>query len=98
MGLNQLDILVLQAVGVHFLVVIVIVLLSLSTLDGLAGLAVAVVVVVIVAGVVVLAARLSELGGSGLLGSRVQILDLGLTEDTNRCISYLLQHSIYMLM
>lgn len=76
---DKLDVLVLDALGVHLLAVILLFLGSLvgggvGALDGLtAGLA------VVVAGVVVLGG--GELLGSGGLGGGVEVLDLGLTED-----------------
>lgn len=80
---DELDILVLNALGVHLLAVILLLLggllLGVTTLDSLARLAVVV-------------ARVVVLGGGKLLGSRglgggVQVLDLGLTEDAvgRRC-------------
>lgn len=81
MGHDKLNVLVLDALGVHVIVivlvlVIVLLLLVISLLSGFAGLA------VVVAGVVGLGVGLGELGSGGLLGGGVEILDLGLTEDT----------------
>lgn len=76
---DELNVLVLDALGVHLLAVVLLLLGSLvgagvGTLDGLAaGLA------VVVAGVVVLSG--GELLGSGGLSRGVEVLDLGLTED-----------------
>lgn len=86
MGLDQLDVLVLQTLSIDLLVIVIVVLLGLlllllTSLDGLAGLAVA----VVVTSVVVLATSLGELCGSGLLSGRVQVLNLGLTEDARNC-------------
>lgn len=84
LGHDQLNILVLQALGIDLLliivvliliIVIVIVLLSLAGLDGLAGLAVVVARVVLGTGG-------GELGSGGLLSGSVDVLDLGLTEHT----------------
>lgn len=81
---HQLDILVLEALSVNLLIIVLLLLLLFSTLNSLAGLAVG----VVVAGVVVV----TTLGGkglsSGLLGSRVQVLNLSLTEDANMIVSY----------
>lgn len=77
LGHDELNILVLDALGVHLLAVILLLLSSLlggiATLDGLAGLAVVVARVVVLSG--------SQLLSSGGLGGGVQVLDLGLTED-----------------
>lgn len=85
MGLDQLDVLVLQTLSIDLLVIVIVVLLGLllllTSLDGLAGLAVA----VVVTSVVVLTTSLGELCGSGLLSGRVQVLNLGLTEDARNC-------------
>lgn len=76
---DELNVLVLDALGVHLLAVILLLLGSLvgrgvGALDGLAaGLA------VVVARVVVLG--LGELLRGGGLGRGVEVLDLGLTED-----------------
>lgn len=78
LGHDELNVLVLEALGVNLLIVILFLLLGVAAaLDGLGVLAVA----VVVTGVVVLATTLGQLLGSGLLGGRVQVLNLGLTED-----------------
>lgn len=79
MGHDQLNVLILKSISIDFLVIVFIVLLAVGTLDGLAGLAVA----VVVAGVVVVTTRSGERLSRSLLGRRVQILDLGFTEDAN---------------
>lgn len=82
---DELDVLGLETRVVDLLAIIL-VLLGLL-LDSLLGVAVVmvVVVVVVVAGVVVtLLLGLSQLLGGGRLGLRVQVLDLGLTEDAVR--------------
>lgn len=90
LGHDQLNVLVLETGSVDFLVVlflfvrriviiIIVLLLSLRGLGGLAGLA------VVVAGVVVVSASSGELLSGSLLGSGVDVLDLGLTKDTARC-------------
>jgi hypothetical protein len=79
LGHDELNILVLYAIGVNLLsivVVIVVVFLVVGLLGGLA------VVTVVVASVVGLGVGLGELGSSGLLSGGVQVLDLGLTENT----------------
>lgn len=96
MGHDELDILVLKALGVDLLAIIFLFLLLLG-LRGLALLAVVVVVVVIVvvivivvvAGVLSLGVSSSELGGSSLLGGGVDVLDLSLTKYTDNIVRYL---------
>lgn len=82
---DELDVLVLDALGVHLLAVILLLLggllLGVTTLDSLARLAVVVACVVVLGG--------GKLLGSRGLGGGVQVLDLGLTEDAvgRRCQS-----------
>jgi hypothetical protein len=84
---DQLDILILKTSSIDFFsVILVIVLLVITSIDSLA---LAVVVTrVIVAGVVmsrvIVGLSSSQLLSSGSLGLRVEILNLGLTEDTSR--------------
>lgn len=79
LGHDEFDVLVLNALGVHFLAVVLLFLGSLvgggvGALNGLpAGLTVVVARVVVLGG--------GQLLGSGGLGGGVQVLDLGLTED-----------------
>lgn len=75
LGHDKLDILVLNALGVDLLAVILLLLLLGIGVGGLAGLGVA------VARVVVLTTGSGELLGGSLLGSGVEVLDLGLAED-----------------
>lgn len=82
LGHDQLNILILKAFGLDLVVIVVLIFifllllfLGLGSLDGLAGLA------VVVAGVV-LGTLGGELSSGGLLGGSVDVLDLGLTEDT----------------
>lgn len=74
---DELNVLVLDALGVHLLTVILLLLGGLlggiATLNGLAGLAVVVACVVVLGG--------GQLLGGGGLGGGVQVLDLGLTKD-----------------
>lgn len=74
---DELDVLVLDALGIHLLAIIFLLLggllVGVTTLDSLARLA------VVVARVVVLSGG-KLLGGRGL-GGGVKVLDLGLTED-----------------
>jgi hypothetical protein len=84
---DQLDILILKTSSIDFFsIVLVIVLLVITSIDSLA---LAVVVTrVIVAGVVmsrvIVGLSSSQLLSSGSLSLRVEILNLGLTEDTSR--------------
>lgn len=82
LGHDELNVLVLDALGVNLLAVIL--LLLLLGVVGLVGVAVA---GVVVAGVVVLGGALGgELGSGGLLSGSGGVLNLGLTEDAVRKI------------
>lgn len=89
LGHDELNVLILQALGVDLLTVVLFFLFLLG-LGRLALLAVVVVVVmvvvviVVVAGVLSLGVGLGELGGSSLLSGGVDVLDLGLTKDAGR--------------
>jgi hypothetical protein len=86
LGHDQLDILVLKTRSIDLLsIILVIVLLVITLVDSLALSVVVRVVVarVVVSGVVVLLLG-GELLSSGSLGLGVEILNLGLTEDTSR--------------
>ncbi len=91
MGHNQLNILVLKSRSINLLsIILVILFLVVASLDGLALTVVVGVVVtrVVVAGVVV-GLLSSELLSSGCLGLGVEILDLGLAEDTLSKVSWI---------
>jgi hypothetical protein len=79
----QLDVLIFESLSVYLFVVIFVIFLFLGALDSLSGMVVA----MVVTGMVVLSALGSERLGSSLLGSRVEILDLSLAEDTSLIIS-----------
>jgi hypothetical protein len=70
LGHDKFDVLVFDAIGVHFLAIILLFLLRF------------VLVIVAVAGVVVLNRLARQLLGSSSLGTGVEVLDLGLAEDT----------------
>lgn len=76
---DQLDVLVLDAIGVDLLIVVVVLFLLL----GVTVLGVAVAGVVVTGVLTTLSSSLGgNLLGSGGLGSGVDVLDLGLTKDT----------------
>jgi hypothetical protein len=83
LGHDQLDVLSLEACLIDLLTIVLLFLLLLLGLkvNGLA-LAVVVIVLVVVTGVVTGSLGGSELLGGGSLGLGVQVLNLGLTEDT----------------
>lgn len=88
MGHDELDILVLQTLGVDFLTVILFFLFLLGLSLALLAVVVIVVVVVVVIVIVVvtsvlsLGVGLSKLSGGSLLSGGVDVLDLSLTKDT----------------
>ena len=72
---DELDVLILDAVGINLFFVVIVLLLSITALARLARLAVA------VAGVVVVGALAGELLSGSRLGRGVEVLDLRLAED-----------------
>lgn len=77
LGHDELDVLVLQTLGINLLtIILIVVLLGLGGLGGLSG------VTVVVTGVVTFSTGSGELCGGGLLRAGVDVLDLGLTENT----------------
>jgi hypothetical protein len=78
LGHDKFDVLGLQAGIVDFFVIVIVFLLSLLVFNLLA---LSVLIVVIVTGVVFTGLLSSELLSGGGLVLRVEILDLGLTED-----------------
>lgn len=90
---DQLDVLGLEA-GLVDLLAVILLLLLLLLLDG-RRLALAVVVALVVVALVLTGSLgLSELLGSGSLGSGVQVLDLGLTEDAASVLLRRLEHGL----
>jgi len=74
LGHDKFNVLVLDAIGVHFLAIVLLFLLGL------------VLMIVAVAGMVVLNRLARQLLGSGSLSTGVEVLDLCLSKDTG-CVS-----------
>jgi hypothetical protein len=82
---DQLDILSLQPGLINLLAVVI--LLLLLGLDSLRSLALTLGAVVVTGVVVTSSLSVGELSSGGLLGLRVQVLDLSLTKDATQIVS-----------